>query len=244
MGRASVLRDQQATKLRELGADGRLRLGCTLLDIARGLSERSAPSSRPSPTAFGVREDEEVSGPERSVRHAIDEVAALGYPYIVTGWMAASVHGATVVEPTIRITLQVPSEDHGAIRSTLEALGEGPVEERVDPEWGRRLVTVLPSGLDLQLFLSHGHPLYDRAFERPARRAFLGREIPFISPEDLILRKLVSTKLRKGQELADAIKVAKVQADRLDVGYLRGHCGVHRVCDLLEDILKGAGLGG
>lgn len=244
MGRASVLRDQQATKLRELGADGRLRLGCTLLDIARGLSELPAPSGRPSPTLFGVREDEEVSGPERSVRHAIDEVAALGYPYIVIGWMAASVHGATVVEPTIPITLQVPSEDHGAIHSTLEALGEGAVEERVDPEWGRRLVTVLPSGLDLQLFLPHGHPLYDRAFERPARRAFLGRETPFISPEDLIVRKLVNTKLRKDQDLADAIKVAEIQADQLDVLYLREHCGVHRVCDLLEDILEEAGLGG
>lgn len=106
------------------------------------------------------------------------------------------------------------------------------------------MVTVLPSGLDLELFFTYGHPLYQREFDRRVLKPFRGREIPFISPEDLILRKLVNTRLRTKHDLDDAISVARVQGGRLDIAYLRDHCGVHRACQLLEDVLETAGFGG
>lgn len=122
------------------------------------------------------------------------------------------------------------------LRPLLDDLGEGPVEERQDPEWGKRLVTVHPSGLDIEVFFTAGHPLYDREFERRVEIPLEGQPVPFISPEDLVLRKLVNTRKRRGQDWEDARSIARVQGPNLDLAYLREHCAPHRVCDQVEQL--------
>ncbi len=163
---------------------------------------------------------------------------------MVVGAFAAMAYGHPRTTTDIYVVLHLPFAERGSIVPLAEELGSGPVEERQDPQWGQRLVTLLPSGVELELFFTKGHPYYAREFERRVLITFRGEQIPFLSPEDLILRKLVNSTLRTKHNIDDAVNVARVQADRLDAGYLREHCGVHRVCDLLEDILEEAGLGG
>ncbi len=67
-----------------------------------------------------------------------------------------------------------------------------------------------------------------------------GARVPFLSPEDLVLRKLVNTRLRRGYDYDDAVSVLIVQADSFDHAYLRAHCALYRVCELFEKALAEA----
>lgn len=159
-------------------------------------------------------------------------------PFMVVGALAVSVHGQPRTTHDIDIALHHPFSRRDEVRPVLEELGDGPIEERQDPEWGKRLVTTLPSGMELEVFFIHGHQLYQREYDRRAEIEVEGRLVPFISPEDLILRKLVNTRKRRGKDLEDAISVAQVQGEHLDVAYLREHCAPHRVCDRVEQLAE------
>lgn len=161
---------------------------------------------------------------------------------MVVGAFAAMAYGHPRTTTDIDVVLHLPFAERGSVVPLAEELGDGPLEERQDPQWGQRLVALLPSGVELELFFTKGHPCYAREFERRVLITFRGEQIPFLSPEDLILRKLVNSKLRTKHDIDDAVNVARVQGDRLDLGYLREHCGVQRVCGLLEEVLEEAGL--
>lgn len=164
-----------------------------------------------------------------------------GLPFMVVGALAVSVHGQPRSTHDIDIVVHLPFSDRDELRPLLEELGDSEVEERPDPQWGKRLVTLLSSGLMLEVFFSHGHPLYRREYERRVEIDVEDRSIPFISPEDLVLRKLVNTRMRRGDDLQDAFAVAQVQGDGLDLDYLREHCAPHRVCGLVEEIAEEIG---
>lgn len=70
--------------------------------------------------------------------------------------------------------------------------------------------------------------------------AFSGETLPFISAEDLVLRKLVNMRIRRGQDYDDAVSVLAVQGLRFDHAYVRGRCALDRVCDLFERAVKDA----
>lgn len=161
-----------------------------------------------------------------------------GLPYMVVGALAVSVHGEPRSTHDIDIVLHLPFSRRDEVRPHVAELGRSPVEERTDPQWGKRLVTTLPSGMELEVFFTYGHPLYRREYERRVELEVEGQQIPFISPEDLILRKLVNTRLRRGEDLDDAFAVAQVQGEGLDLAYLREHCAPHRVCGLVEEIAE------
>lgn len=163
-------------------------------------------------------------------------------PFMVVGAFAVMAHGSPRSSKDIDIVLRFPFEDRDQVRPIIEGLAVGPVEERTDPQWGQRLMAPLSAGFDLEVFFTPDHPWYEEEYERRVPIEIEGVEVPFMSPENLILRKLVNTRLRSGQDLADAINVAKVQADALDVDYLRANCAVHRVCGKLDDVLEHAGL--
>lgn len=162
---------------------------------------------------------------------------------MVVGAFAVMAHGRPRTTADIDISVHLPFEDRDEVYALLLDLGEGEIEERVAAEWGKRLVTTHPDGLDIEVFFTAGHPLSQREFERKQMKAFRGQEIPFISPEDLILRKLVNMRKRRGQDWEDAVSVARVLGPQLDISSLRGHCAVHRVCDQVDrlaEIAQGA----
>jgi hypothetical protein len=132
----------------------------------------------------------------------------------------------------------MPFENREQVRPIVQDLGESPVGERQDPQWGKRLVTTLASGMELEVFFIHGHQLYEREYERRVEVTVEGKPVAFISPEDLVLRKLVNTKQRAGDDLDDAFSVAQVQAETLDFDYLYEHCAVQRVCGLVDELAE------
>jgi hypothetical protein len=58
-----------------------------------------------------------------------------------------------------------------------------------------------------------------------------GVELPFPSPEDLILFKVLAG---RDKDMLDAVGVARRHVDRLDIGYLEST--LRPICDLAEDV--------
>lgn len=74
-------------------------------------------------------------------------------------------------------------------------------------------------------------PFEESAFRRSRRHVLFGVELPFPSPEDLILFKVLAG---RDKDVLDAVGVARRHVDRLDVGYLEST--LRPICDLAEDV--------
>lgn len=172
---------------------------------------------------------------------ALDEVVTwarrfreANLPYMVVGAFAVSVHGLARTSSDIDFVVHLSFDEREKVARILRAHGLEEIEERVDPQWGKRLAADLPSGLVLEIFLTPRNAVHDREYDRRVPIEVRGEPVPFTSAEDLVLRKLVNTRIRRGLDYDDAVGIIATQGARLDLGYLRKHCAVHRVCDLLE----------
>jgi hypothetical protein len=114
------------------------------------------------------------------------------------------------------------------------------IHDRTDPQWGKRVAADLPSGLTLEVFFTPPNPVHDREYSRRVTVLLGGEGIPVLSPEDLVLRKLVNIRLRHGIDYDDAVGILARQGARIDLAYLRAHAGFYRVHEHLERAIKDA----
>lgn len=157
---------------------------------------------------------------------------------MVVGAHAVAAHGFARMSSDIDFVLHLPLTEEPAVERALSEMGFTAIERRRD-EWGRRLV-VEDEGLEVEMFLTPPNIIYDREYSRRVELDYHGERVPFISPEDLVLRKLVNTRLRRGHDYDDAVGVLAVQQGRVDLQYLRQHCALYRICDLLERAISKA----
>lgn len=158
---------------------------------------------------------------------------------MVVGAHAVMAHGVVRSSGDIDFVVHLPSSEKGRIERVLKGLGHTEIQERKD-EWGFRLVVETEGGLEVEIFLTPANEVFDREYDRRVERAVRGHPLPFIGPEDLVLRKLVNTRLRRGPDFEDAVGVLAVQKGAIDLSWLRRACSVCRVCELLERAISAA----
>jgi hypothetical protein len=73
-------------------------------------------------------------------------------------------------------------------------------------------------------------PFEETAFRRASYHELFGVRLPFPSPEDLILFKVLAG---RDKDILDAVGVARRHRDRLDIGYLEAT--LQPICELAED---------
>jgi hypothetical protein len=73
-------------------------------------------------------------------------------------------------------------------------------------------------------------PFEETAFRRASRHELFGVSLPFPSPEDLILFKVLAG---RDKDMLDAIGVVRRHRDRLDIAYLE--TTLQPICELAED---------
>lgn len=178
------------------------------------------------------------SGPEVLLEF-VEAFQEAGLPFMVVGAYAVFAYGMARFSDDIDIVVRLPYEEREVVAEIFEVRGL-PYEEKVDPMWGKRLMALHPSQMRIEVFFTPDHPLHVREYERRQVREYHGVEVPFQSPEDLILRKLVNTKLRRAEDYDDVLSVILTQGDALDLDYIREHCGVQRICELFERALEDA----
>lgn len=163
-----------------------------------------------------------------------------GIPYLIVGAFAVMVHGMPRFSSDLDIVVQMPFERRGEVRGLLEGADVVEFEDRVDEMWGRRLAGRAPEGLVLEVFFVPHTVVHDREFERAVETTVAGESVRFISPEDLVLRKLVNTRLRRSTDYDDALSVVVRNWDTFDRDYVRENCAPHRVCPLFDRLLADA----
>lgn len=161
-------------------------------------------------------------------------------PFMIVGAYAVAVHGLPRSTNDLDFVVHMPFESRRAVSDLLTRFGVAAVHERIDPQWGKRVAGTLPSGLVIEVFFTPPNPVHDREFDRRVLVPVRNEELPFLSAEDLVLRKLVNLRLRRGSDYDDAVGIIATQGEALDLAYLRAHAGFYRVAELLERALKDA----
>ena len=175
------------------------------------------------------------------LRHA-RALREAGLDFMVVGALAVTLHGAPRTTSDLDLVVHIPLERKGEVERVLRAMGHAEVEERRD-DFGFRYAVVGEKGAEVEVFLTPPRPAYSDEFRRRVMVEFRGEQVPFISPEDLVLRKLVNNRLRRGIDYADVVSVLITQGPRFDHAYVRGRCAVYRVCELFERAVKDAEAG-
>jgi len=138
-------------------------------------------------------------------------------PYMIIGGMANAIWGEPRSTLDIDATVWVEDEKIGQIVSLMAGTFR-PIPE--NPQQFIRETRVLPLETEagLRIDLVFGLLQYEReAIDRAVEVTVAGSKVRFCAPEDLILHKIISERLR---DLEDARKVVRRRFDSLELTYL------------------------
>ena len=165
---------------------------------------------------------------------------ASGVEYMLTGSYASNVYGR--VRSTFDADLVVALES-AQLSRLLESLGQGfytdaRTMKEIREAGGQFNAVHKTSGLKIDFYLPRD--AHDReTLGRRRMHRLWGQAVPVISPEDLILAKLLWA--REGgsaRQVEDARGVYEVQKDRLDLAYLKARAETLSIQESLRAILK------
>jgi hypothetical protein len=184
-----------------------------------------------------------MSDLEAALRDLARMFEAAGIPYAAMGGIAVRVYGIPRPTYDLDFTIALDRDDLGRLYTAAEERGFTiPDQYRsgwVDQVAGMPLVKirlyVAGSGIDVDLFLAES-AFQQSVVARRREEDVDGTPIWLVSPEDLILLKLVANRAR---DVADVGDVLFMQGT-LDVDYLRQWASDLGVLGGLEDALKRA----
>lgn len=150
---------------------------------------------------------------------------ALGIPYLITGGLAVTVWGRPRFTADIDIVIEIPPGKTDALVRSLKALGG---DLAVDPQAVAEAVRArsefnvmdTASGLKLDFWILRDDAFDRERMRRRVQRVVGGQSLSFISPEDLILVKLLWHKESGStRHLEDIESIMRIQ-ENLDRAYL------------------------
>ena len=150
-------------------------------------------------------------------------------PYMIIGGMANVIWGEPRSTLDIDATVWVDDEKIGRIVALMSGTFR-PIPE--NPQQFIRETRVLPLETEagLRIDLVFGLLQYEReAIDRAVEMTVAGSKVRFCTPEDLILHKIISERLR---DLEDARQVFRRRCDSLDLTYLEPR--IHELSRTLE----------
>ena len=174
-----------------------------------------------------------------------DVLTELGIEYHLGGSYASSIHGMPRQTQDIDVVVDVRIDTVAPLAAKLA--GEFYLDTSSITEAVQQKSSVHPlhldSGIKIDIFM-RGESAYDneeflRAAPVQVQRS-PARYVHVNSAEDILLRKLQWYRLGgqvSERQWRDAMGVARIQAGRLDTGYLRRWAAELNVADLLERIL-------
>jgi len=166
----------------------------------------------------------------------------LDIPYIVTGGVAVTVWGRPRFTADIDIVIEISlSRSQDLLRSLMKVdkkiyISETAVNQAVLRKGEFNLIH--PDGLKVDFWILEDDA-YDRSrIKRGVTKKVWGRNITFISPEDLILSKLIWYKKgRSTRQLEDIESIVAIQK-KLDWKYIKRWVGIQATEKFLNILLK------
>jgi len=154
-----------------------------------------------------------------------DALEKLDIPYAVTGSVASSVHGEPFSSLDVDLVLLASAGDAARLSTELSPRFYAPEDMLTEAARAFSFVNVVDNRTSLKVDLSFigSNPFLRLALERRMRTRIGShpREFWFVTPEDVILMKLLWRKDTRSQKQWDnALSVARVQGARMDWKYL------------------------
>jgi hypothetical protein len=172
----------------------------------------------------------------------IEALEELGSPYLVGGSYASSAHGLARATMDIDILAAIPGKLARALATRLEPefyADELAIRQAITTKRSFNVIH-LETMFKVDVFVSKGDPFDVKQLER-RRLEIVSRDpersVYVASPEDIILSKLRwyrQTSEKSERQWSDVLGVMSVQADELDLEYLKRWAIELGVSDLFE----------
>ena len=180
-------------------------------------------------------------------RHLLIEVAKilerLDIPYAITGGMAVFVWARPRFTADIDIVVLLKLAHISSLAKALEGLSEA---SYVDSDMMRRALERRgefnfidgASGVKVDFFVIGGRPFDQSQLDRRVGQHILGHRVYFVSPEDLILSKLLWLQLGESAKQREDIESILKMQEKLDWKYLRKWATIHKTISILNKLPK------
>ena len=172
-------------------------------------------------------------------------LSRLGIAHMITGSLASSLYGEPRATHDIDVIAQF---DDRHVASLFEAfppprfyVTEAAIRDALGPA-GTFNIVDMESGVKVDVWRLTAEPFDQARFQRRRAETIHQQAVPFPSPEDVILAKLLWTKLSGGSEkqLTDAVRVYETQYEALDHAYLSQWVEQLEVSDEWQRLLQAA----
>lgn len=178
---------------------------------------------------------------DRALRDIAAELDRMSVPYAVMGGLAVRVYGIPRATYDVDLTVSIPRPRLAELFERVQAMGftvpevfqSGWVDEIAGMPLVKFRLYLQEHGIDIDVFLAES-PYQEELIARRRASDVEGTRIWLVSPEDLILLKLVAHRPR---DLADIGDVLFTQG-QLDEAYLRRWAHELDVSDRLEEVLR------
>ena len=181
-------------------------------------------------------------------RHLLVRVAQildeLDIPYIVTGGIAVFVWGRPRFTDDIDIVVELKTEKIDQLAEKLQSLSEASYADAnmmrdALRHQGEFNFIDGSTGVKVDFWISKEDEFNRNRFARKVTKNILGKDIYFISPEDLILAKLRWQQISpSSKQFEDVESIFKISGDQLDLEYLAEWAGKLGVQDLYAKVRK------
>ena len=184
-----------------------------------------------------------MSSQKDLVKKLVDALNNVGIPYMLAGSTGSSFHGQPRATNDVDIVI-APDEEQ--LHSFVQSLGRDyyvSTDAVRDAFTRKSAFNVIDSrtGWKADFIIRKERPFSKEEFQRRQNIKFMGLDIWIVSPEDVILSKLEWAKnSASDQQFRDALGVAMVQGEHLDLDYIHKWAKELQVENSLERLLKQA----
>lgn len=164
--------------------------------------------------------------------------------YLLTGSLAVSYYGYPRATHDIDFVLEISSKDSGKFLKLTKDLGESFLVDRdlikeAIAKSSQFNLYHLETGVKIDFWISGKNEFEQGKLKRKKKILFDKQKINLISPEDLLLTKLLWCKrIRSERHLRDCVGILKVQGKQLEEGYLNFWAKRLKVEELLKEVGK------
>lgn len=167
----------------------------------------------------------------------------LRIPYIVTGGYAVSVWGRPRSTFDIDVVIELPRNQISALAKALRDISEmsyideSMMESAVEKKGEFNFIHA-ESGIKIDFWVLKDDSFNTLRIKRRIPKKILGEKVYFISPEDLILSKLLWYKSEEtSRHLEDIESILKISGEKLDMKYLKNWAKKSGVLKILNKLL-------
>lgn len=160
-------------------------------------------------------------------------------PYMLSGGLAVSYWGLPRTTHDIDIVIEAKSEDEEKIVNLFKKdfyISPEATKEAIEKRFTFNIIH-FKTNLKVDFWLVKKDSFGLSEFKRRLKRKIFNKEIFIISPEDLILSKLLGYKeTGSDRRLEDAKSILKIS--RVNLNHIKGWAQKQSTIDILEEILK------